>query len=39
VGNVNNNKKKKYYKKVIKSFILKKSLANKVKAAAKKNKS
>jgi hypothetical protein len=38
VGNVNNNKKKKYYKKVIKSFILKKSLANKVKAAAKKNK-
>ena len=34
-----NNKKKKYYKKVIKSFILKKSLANKVKAAAKKNKS
>jgi hypothetical protein len=36
VGNVNNNKKKKYYKKVIKSFILKKSLANKVKAAAKK---
>ena len=39
VGNVNNNKKKKYYKKVIKSFILKKSLANKVKAAGKKNKS
>ena len=39
VGNVNNNKKKKYYKKVIKSFILKKSLANKVQAAAKKNKS
>jgi len=39
VGNVNNNRKKKYYKKVIKSFILKKSLANKVKAAAKKNKS
>ena len=39
VANVNNNKKKKYYKKVIKSFILKKSLANKVKAAAKKNKS
>lgn len=39
VGNVNNNKKKKYYKKVIKSFILKKSLANKVKAASKKNKS
>jgi hypothetical protein len=39
VGNVNNKKKKKYYKKVIKSFILKKSLANKVQAAAKKNKS
>jgi hypothetical protein len=39
VGNVNNNRKKKYYKKVIKSFILKKSLATKVQAAAKKNKS
>ena len=34
-----NNKKKKYYKKVIKSFILKKPLAAKVQAAAKKNKS
>jgi len=39
VANVNNNKKKKYYKKVIKSFILKKPLANKIQAAAKKNKS
>jgi hypothetical protein len=39
VANVNNNKKKKYYKKVIKSFILKKPLANKIKEAAKKNKS
>ena len=39
VANVNNNKKKKYYKKVIKSFILKKPLASKVQAAAKKNKS
>jgi hypothetical protein len=36
VGNVNNKKKKKYYKKVIKSFILKNPLANKVRAAAKK---
>jgi hypothetical protein len=36
VGNVNNNKKKKYYKKVIKSYILKNPLANKVRAAAKK---
>ena len=36
VGNVNNNKKKKYYKKVIKSYILKKPLANKVRQAAKK---
>ena len=34
-----NNKKKKYYKKVIKSYILKKPLAAKVQAAAKKNKS
>ena len=34
-----NNKKKKYYKKVIKSYILKKPLATKVQAAAKKNKS
>ena len=39
VANVNNSKKKKYYKKVIKSFILKKPLANKIQAAAKKNKS
>jgi hypothetical protein len=39
VANVNNNKKKKYYKKVIKSFILKKPLASKIQAAAKKNKS
>jgi hypothetical protein len=39
VANVNNSKKKKYYKKVIKSFILKKPLASKVQAAAKKNKS
>ena len=39
VANVNNSKKKKYYKKVIKSFILKKPLASKIQAAAKKNKS